>query len=133
MDHLRDGIGLRGYGHRDPKQEYKREGFDMFVNMMAAVSANVVTKLFRVKVQRQEQAAQMEAEYAAKKARELLEAATRHGWNGNSEAPAPMAEEPAPAPKPKAKRIGPNDPCPCGSGKKFKKCHGSFAEENTET
>jgi preprotein translocase subunit SecA len=132
MDHLRDGIGLRGYGHRDPKQEYKREGYDMFVNMMAAVSANVVSKLFRVQVQRQEQAAQMEAEYAARKAREMLEAAARHGYNGTSEAPPATAAEPAPAPKPKAKRIGANDPCPCGSGKKFKKCHGSFADDTSD-
>ncbi|HOT09129.1 MAG TPA: SEC-C metal-binding domain-containing protein, partial [Polyangiaceae bacterium] len=130
MDHLRDGIGLRGYGHRDPKQEYKREGYDMFVNMMAAVSANVVSKLFRVQVQRQEQAAQMEAEYAARKAREMLEAAARHGY-GASEAPPPISAEPV-AQKPKAKRIGPNDPCPCGSGKKFKKCHGSFAEDSSD-
>ena len=131
MDHLRDGIGLRGYGHRDPKQEYKREGYDMFVNMMAAVSANVVSKLFRVQVQRQEEAAQMEAEYAAKKAQEMLEAAARHGWNqANQEAGASeAAPAAAPQPKPKRKRIGPNDPCPCGSGKKFKKCHGSFTDE----
>ncbi|MFW5740800.1 MAG: SEC-C metal-binding domain-containing protein, partial [Myxococcota bacterium] len=140
MDHLRDGIGLRGYGHRDPKQEYKREGYDMFVNMMAAVSANVVSKLFRVQVQRQEEAAQMEAEYAAKKAQQMLEAAARHGWNKAAEEPAAGAagagaagpSEPAPAPQPKRKRIGPNDPCPCGSGKKFKKCHGSFSEDSTD-
>jgi preprotein translocase subunit SecA len=136
MDHLRDGIGLRGYGQRDPKQEYKREGYDMFVNMMAAVSANVVSKLFRVQVQRQEEAAQMEAEYAARKAQEMLEAAARHGWNGAPEpAPGDQAEapaQPAPPPKPKAKRIGANDPCPCGSGKKFKKCHGSFAEDSAD-
>ena len=130
MDHLRDGIGLRGYGHRDPKQEYKREGFDMFVNMMAAVSSNVVSKLFRAQVQRQDQAEQMQADYAEQKARELLESASRHGWDGTSEPPPPLASEPPVASKPKAKRIGPNDPCPCGSGKKFKKCHGSFTQDS---
>ena len=53
MEHLRDGIGLRGYGQRDPKQEYKKEGFDIFVNMMAATTSNVVTKLMRVRLQKE--------------------------------------------------------------------------------
>ena len=133
MDHLRDGIGLRGYGHRDPKQEYKREGYNMFINMMAAVSANVVSKLMRVKVQRQEQAAEMEADYAARRAQELLEAAARHGWNGAAAPAEEPAAAPAPvvAPKPKAKKIGANDPCPCGSGKKFKKCHGTASSDDS--
>jgi preprotein translocase subunit SecA len=52
MEHLRDGIGLRGYGQKDPKQEYKKEGYNLFVNMMARVSSNVVTKLFSVQVQK---------------------------------------------------------------------------------
>jgi preprotein translocase subunit SecA len=130
MDHLRDGIGLRGYGHRDPKQEYKREGYSMFINMMAAVSANVVSKMMRVQVQRQEEAERMEAEYAAKKSQELLAAAARHG-EGPTIARAQPASDGAGFARRKAKRIGPNDPCPCGSGKKFKKCHGAATSDES--
>ncbi len=137
MDHLRDGIGLRGYGQRDPKQEYKKEGFNMFINMMAAVSSNVVTKLMRVRVQRQEEAAEMEAEDAARHEAAMQAAKARHGYEpseadaqlGAGSAGAPSA---APPPQRAAPKIGPNDPCPCGSGKKFKKCHGSFADEKSE-
>jgi preprotein translocase subunit SecA len=127
MDHLRDGIGLRGYGQRDPKQEYKKEGFNMFINMMAAVSSNVATKLMRVRVQRQEEAAEMEAEDAARREAALQAARARHGYEpGEPEAAAVLQAAPAQRAAPK---IGPNDPCPCGSGKKFKKCHGSFADD----
>ncbi len=139
MDHLRDGIGLRGYGHKDPKQEYKKEGYDMFVNMIAAASSNVVAKLMRVQVQRQEQAAELEAEDAARHAQALQGAVARHGYEAEEQAAAEGAAKlrqtsvaPPPA-RPAAPKIGPNDPCPCGSGKKFKKCHGSFADdESTE-
>jgi len=127
MDHLRDGIGLRGYGQRDPKQEYKKEGFNMFINMMAAVSSNVASKLMRVRVQRQEEAAEMEAQDAARREAALHAARARHGYElGEPEAAAAVQASPAQRSTPK---IGPNDPCPCGSGKKFKKCHGSFTED----
>ncbi|HEY3595403.1 MAG TPA: preprotein translocase subunit SecA, partial [Polyangiaceae bacterium] len=79
MDHLRDGIGLRGYGQKDPKQEYKKEGYDLFVNMMAAVCSLVVTKLLRVKVQKQEDIAAIEQEDAQKHAAQLEQATARHG------------------------------------------------------
>jgi preprotein translocase subunit SecA len=88
--------------------------------------------MMRVQVQRQEEAERMEAEYAAKKAQELLEAAARHG-----EGPTVARAQPQPAPalpasvRRKAKRIGPNDPCPCGSGKKFKKCHGAATSDES--
>ncbi len=137
MDHLRDGIGLRGYGHKDPKQEYKKEGYDMFVNMIAAASSNVVAKLMRVQVQRQEQAAELEAEDAARHAQALQGAVARHGYDAEEQAAAEAAAKlrqtsvaPPPA-RPAAPKLGPNDPCPCGSGKKFKKCHGSFADDES--
>lgn len=131
MDHLRDGIGLRGYGQRDPKREYKREGYNMFINMMAQVSANVVTKLMRVHVQRAEEAAEIEAADAQRRAAAMLSAVARHGEQVEGAQPG-AAAGPVSAPPPPQRttpKIGPNDPCPCGSGKKFKKCHGSFAEE----
>jgi preprotein translocase subunit SecA len=135
MDHLRDGIGLRGYGHKDPKQEYKKEGYDMFINMMAAVSSNVVVKLMRVQLQRQEQAQEMEAEDAARHAQQLQGAVARHGYE-DEEAEAAARRKPLslspPAPARAATpKLGPNDPCPCGSGKKFKKCHGSLASDES--
>src|SRR6185312_1274620 len=64
MEHLRDGIGLRGYGQRDPKQEYKKEGYDVFINMMASSVSNVCTKLFKVQVQREKEIERIEREDA---------------------------------------------------------------------
>ena len=109
MDHLRDGIGLRGYGQKDPLIEYKREGFDMFSSMMERIKSDVLERMFRVQAVRGEQ-------------------------------PPPPAPEPIPPPRmvlnrsdepatqtvhSQGDKTGRNDPCPCGSGKKFKKCHGS--------
>src|SRR6266851_4613967 len=130
MDHLRDGIGLRGYGQKDPKQEYKKEGYDLFVNMMAAVCSIVVTKLLRVKVQRQEEIAAIEAQDMEKHAAQLESATARHGEDeegalaGSRARRQPQAAMPPPASR-AAPKIGRNDLCPCGSGKKFKKCHGA--------
>src|SRR6266851_1714696 len=136
MDHLRDGIGLRGYGQKDPKQEYKKEGYDLFVNMMASVCSTVVTKLLRVKVQRQEEIAAIEAEDMEKHAAQLQQATARHGEEEEGAVPGegapvgqrarsrPQAAMPPPASR-AAPKIGRNDLCPCGSGKKFKKCHGA--------
>ncbi|MBX3341880.1 MAG: preprotein translocase subunit SecA [Nitrospira sp.] len=109
MDHLRDGIGLRGYGQKDPLIEYKREGFDMFSSMMERIKSDVLERMFRVQAVRGEQ-------------------------------PPPPAPEPIPPPRmvlnrsdepatqtvqSQGDKTGRNDPCPCGSGKKFKKCHGA--------
>ncbi len=108
MDQLRDGIGLRGYGQKDPLIEYKREGFDMFAAMMDRIKADALERLFRVQAVRGE-----------------MPAAT-------SQSPQPVrmtlnrGEEPA-APRTvhrQQEKVGRNDPCPCGSGKKYKKCHG---------
>ena len=81
MEHLRDGIGLRGYGQRDPKQEYKLEGYEIFVNMMAAVSGSVASKAFRAEVRReqaQQQAEQLELERLGELQRQLQGMITRH-------------------------------------------------------
>ena len=132
MDHLRDGIGLRGYGQKDPKQEYKKEGYDLFVNMMAAVCSLVVTNLLKFKVRRQEEIAAIEQQDAQKHAAQLEAATARHGEDeegalagapartaaGRQQVALPPAARAAP-------KIGRNDLCPCGSGKKFKKCHGT--------
>ncbi|MGH7298144.1 MAG: preprotein translocase subunit SecA, partial [Polyangiaceae bacterium] len=79
MEHLRDGIGLRGYGQRDPKQEYKKEGYDVFLTMMAATSSNVCTKVFKVQVRKENDIERMEREDAEKHAAQQRAMQMRHG------------------------------------------------------
>jgi preprotein translocase subunit SecA len=127
MDYLRDGIGLRGYGQKDPKQEYKREGYDLFVNMVATVSSVVVSKLVRWRSQRREEIAAVEEQDLRKHAEQMQAATARHGEDEEAAmagARLRQAESLPPASK-AAVKIGRNDLCPCGSGKKFKKCHGA--------
>ncbi len=134
MEHLRDGIGLRGYGQRDPKNEYKKEGYDLFLNMMAKVSSNVLAKFFAAPVQRKEDLAAMELEAERRYQEELAQVVAQHP-SAEPEDPRDVLSQAAPGgeqprrPAQAAPRIGRNDPCPCGSGKKFKKCHGAVLEE----
>jgi preprotein translocase subunit SecA len=159
MDALREGIGLQGYGQKDPKKEYKRIGFDMFQEMMDRIQANTVTKLFSVQIQRddeqvpqiQQKERQMEEHGVANKSEDAVEgeaaagadrqaqAQARRGARGGRPAPAaPAARAASAAGEPEAARpepvrrdrpkVGRNDPCPCGSGKKYKKCHGKDEE-----
>jgi preprotein translocase subunit SecA len=142
MEHLRDGIGLRGYGQRDPKNEYKKEGYNLFLNMMAKVSTTVLTKLFEVRIQRQEEIEALEHEAEARHQAELDQAVARHLGDGTPAEPVELLQQmreaaavaPAPRRQPStaAPKIGRNDPCPCGSGKKFKKCHGAALEDEDE-
>jgi preprotein translocase subunit SecA len=104
MDHLKEGIGLRGYGQRDPLIEYKKEGFDMFSEMSGRISSEIITRLFKIQVQRSQEAE--------------VTRTTRTNLNYNRGDSAPTQ------PVTKGKKIGRNDPCPCGSGKKYKKCCG---------
>jgi len=118
MDHLRQGIGLRGYGQKDPKQEYKKEGYEMFVQMTWRVKSAVIGNLIRLQLVRQETAEEIEAKrLALARKQRVIES---HGAEGDG------------APKQKQEtvvrahpKVGRNDPCPCGSGKKYKKCHGA--------
>jgi preprotein translocase subunit SecA len=138
MEHLRDGIGLRGYGQRDPKQEYKKEGYDIFITMMAATSSNVATKVFRTRVQKETDIERMEREDLERHARQQQAMQLRHGSEalGEGEEAEPPRASRKPPPRvvaPPQQRGGPkigrNDPCPCGSGQKFKKCHGAILED----
>ncbi len=109
MDQLRDGIGLRGYGQKDPLIEYKREGFDMFAAMMDRIKADALERLFRIQAVRGEMPA------AASQPQQPVRMTLNRG------------EEPA-VPRTvhrQQEKVGRNDPCPCGSGKKYKKCHGA--------
>jgi preprotein translocase subunit SecA len=142
MEHLRDGIGLRGYGQRDPKQEYKKEGYDVFMTMMAAATSNVASKLFKVQVRRDNEIERIEREDAEKHAAEQRAMQMRHGSEtvGNEEgAVAPAGRPPRPQPRVAVQpvrregpKVGRNDPCPCGSGQKFKKCHGAALEDDSD-
>ena len=107
MDHLKEGIGLRGYGQRDPLIEYKRESFEMFASMKERIEDDIVRFLFLLDpvVQKEEH------EMRRRRERDLV-----------FSAPAKEAPEPV---KRAAAKVGRNDPCPCGSGKKYKKCHGA--------
>jgi preprotein translocase subunit SecA len=134
MEHLRDGIGLRGYGQRDPKQEYKKEGYDIFVTMMAAVSSNVVSKVMRVRLQKESEIERLEREDYERHQRAAQSLQLRHGGEAvegeeaQSAPPPPPRRSVAPV-KREQPKIGRNDLCPCGSGEKFKKCHGAALEE----
>ncbi|HSY25265.1 MAG TPA: SEC-C metal-binding domain-containing protein, partial [Polyangiaceae bacterium] len=141
MEHLRDGIGLRGYGQRDPKQEYKKEGYDIFMTMMAATSSNVCSKLFKVQVRRENEIERIEREDAEKHAQQQRAMQTFHGGEnaqGEDEGPprpAARAAQPRvvqPPVRREGPKVGRNDPCPCGSGQKFKKCHGAALEEDSD-
>jgi preprotein translocase subunit SecA len=142
MEHLRDGIGLRGYGQKDPKQEYKKEGYNIFVNMMAATSSSVATKLFKVKVQKETEIERIEREDAQRHEAQQRAMQMRHGAEvEGAEEAAPAQRTSARPPQPRiaqqpqqrqGPKIGRNDPCPCGSGQKFKKCHGAALDDGTD-
>jgi preprotein translocase subunit SecA len=124
MDHLRQGIGLRSYGQKDPKQEYKKEGYEMFVQMTWRVKSAVVGQILRLQLVRQESAAEIEAKRMALQRRALQGITQTHAEAGGG-----ADDEGAPKPKQETvvrtqPKVGRNDPCPCGSGKKYKKCHG---------
>ena len=111
MDHLKEGIGLRGYAQKNPLNEYKREGFEMFSSMMGRIKEEIVEYLFKVRVDKE---AKVEMEKSERKRQKVVE----HRGQGREESK-PVTVKRA------EKKVGRNDPCPCGSGKKYKKCHGS--------
>lgn len=112
MDHLREGIGLRGYGQKDPLLEYKKEGYNYFQSMYAAVNNDAVRRIFEIQIQREEELQQM-----APKAQPMT---LSHGDVPVDAAPRLDVSLSGGA----SDDVGRNDPCPCGSGKKYKKCHG---------
>ena len=131
LDHLRQGIHLRGYAQKDPKQEHKREAFELFSGMLDRVRTDVVRVLLTVRIQTPEQVAQTEPE--------SVEGVTYHHSDYDAalsgEDPG-IAEEPLGATQPASggaasagavPKVGRNEPCPCGSGKKYKHCHGRIA------
>jgi preprotein translocase subunit SecA len=134
MEALREGIGLRGYGQKDPKQEYKKEGYVVFGEMMQAIERNVCEKIFHMQLQRTDQGNEVTVpEPQNRRARpttELSSKTTADTGGADDGRAARGAAGAAPEPKPQRRqepKVGRNDPCPCGSGKKYKKCHGVAA------
>ena len=135
MDHLRMGIHLRGYAQKDPKQEYKREAFEMFTNLLEGVKQEVISIVSRVQVRSEEEVRMMEDQ--ARQAQEMqFQHAQAATLLADEEENAPQLPSvggeagwtPEP-PKPFKRdipKVGRNDPCPCGSGMKYKQCHGKL-------
>ncbi|WP_303748905.1 preprotein translocase subunit SecA [Stenotrophomonas pigmentata] len=123
MDYLRQGIYLRGYAQKQPKQEYKKEAFELFSEMLENVKREVITMLSRVRVRSEEEVAAMEQLERQQAEARLQMSQFQHQDNGGYSADEEAAEvlDEANAPK-----VGRNDPCPCGSGKKYKHCHGQL-------
>ncbi|MBI5211748.1 MAG: SEC-C domain-containing protein [Nitrospirae bacterium] len=108
IDHVKEGIGLRGYAQRDPLVEYKKEAFDLFAEMSGRLTSEVLMRLFKIQVRHEE-----EQEIKMKSEQNLV-----YNRAGGDSAHQPVHKE---------KKVGRNDPCPCGSGKKYKKCCGASA------
>ncbi|MGH8062262.1 MAG: preprotein translocase subunit SecA [Pseudoxanthomonas sp.] len=132
MDYLRQGIHLRGYAQKQPKQEYKKEAFELFSDMLEKVKRAVVTILARVRIRSEEEVAALEAEErrlaAAREQQLQFQHQEAGGYSADEEAAdveaAQLGFSPVTRDGPK---VGRNDPCPCGSGKKFKHCHGQLS------
>ena len=127
MDQLKEGIGLRAYGQKDPLIEYKSEGFRAFTDMLARINEGVIELAFKAQVRDQTQFV------PRRRPRQMSEVHDSSTGMGFQPAPAEQAESQGPQPQPKpgkkapvvvGPKIGRNDPCPCGSGKKYKKCCG---------
>ncbi|KWU02235.1 preprotein translocase subunit SecA [Vibrio toranzoniae] len=126
MDHLRQGIHLRGYAQKNPKQEYKRESFELFEGLLDVLKTDVVTILSKVRVQQQEEVEKMEAQRQAQ-----AEEAARRTQAQHATAENQLGDDEAEPVSPQTvvrdeRKVGRNEPCPCGSGKKYKQCHGQI-------
>jgi preprotein translocase subunit SecA len=125
MDHLRQGIGLRSYAQKNPKQEYKREAFEMFGEMIEQVKHDSVSILSRIRIQGEEDLSEMEAR-RRKDEQMKFQHAEASALGARSEGGSEEAEQHTPFVR-DGRKVGRNEPCPCGSGKKFKQCHGRLS------
>jgi preprotein translocase subunit SecA len=124
MDHLRQGIHLRSYAQKNPKQEYKREAFALFEGLLDNLKHDVVRVTSHVRVQTPEELAEVERQRKEELERQLGSAKTIHeDAGGAGEEPSGEASRQAPVMR-EGRKVGRNEPCPCGSGKKYKQCHG---------
>jgi preprotein translocase subunit SecA len=111
MDHLKEGVGLRGYGQRDPLVEYKKEAFDIFADLSDRVASEVVARLMKIQIAREDRVRETFVPTPSR-----MSFSRGEGSGGGS--PQTVVKE---------KKVGRNDPCICGSGKKYKKCCGANA------
>jgi preprotein translocase subunit SecA len=141
LDHLRQGIHLRGYAQKNPKQEYKREAFELFAAMLDSVKEEVTRVVMNVQIQSPEQLEEAAEQYEEKGSHLENVAFTHMDFAEAAAAPAPadataqmvnqamaFGDDTTVATRPAddVPKVGRNDPCPCGSGKKYKNCHGKL-------
>ncbi|TEW54913.1 preprotein translocase subunit SecA [Psychromonas sp. RZ22] len=124
MDHLRQGIHLRGYAQKDPKQEYKRESYGLFIEMLENLKSDVVGILSKVQIQSREEAQAIEEKRRENDAKANLQ--FQHAQVEGEADSAHQSEESSDTFVRQEKKVGRNEACPCGSGKKFKQCHGKL-------
>jgi preprotein translocase subunit SecA len=130
MDLLRQGIHLRGYAQKNPKQEYKREAFALFQDLLENIKRDVIRILSHVQVRQPEEVERMEEERRAQAERQQMnfEHAQSTGLGEEQDAAEPGEQGDNAEPfKRQTPKVGRNDPCPCGSGKKYKQCHGKLS------
>jgi preprotein translocase subunit SecA len=125
MDHLRQGIGLRGYAQKNPKQEYKREAFEMFQDLLGRVKHDVITILSKIQIRTEDEVEELEAQQRTQQRMEFVHPEMRDQPLAESRDNGDVAVQAPPKPYVReGRKIGRNEPCPCGSGKKYKHCHG---------
>ena len=125
MDQLRQGIHFRGYAQKDPKQEYKRESFIMFSDLLNHIKQEVVGILAKVQVTREEDVEAIDQQRQAPKEMHFEHAEAHSAFEDAAAGPAEVESDQNEQPFVRnTQKIGRNDPCPCGSGKKYKQCHG---------
>ena len=130
MDYLRQGIHLRGYAQKQPKQEYKQEAFLLFSNMLEKVKHDIISLLARVRIRSEDEVTQLEAQERAQAEEQAKQMQFQHASSGGYSADEEAAEAQAALARGEANaefsRVGRNELCPCGSGKKYKHCHGQL-------
>jgi preprotein translocase subunit SecA len=135
MDYLRQGVGLRSYAQKNPKQEYKREAFEMFGEMLERVKHDTISIVSRVRIQSEQDVQRMEEERRKAQALKFKHAQAASALGQGQPPPAgggvpgqpPGAAPPVETFVRSGRKVGRNEPCPCGSGKKFKQCHGKLS------
>src|SRR6185312_11074708 len=128
MDHLRQGIHLRGYAQKNPKQEYKREAFELFSQLLDQFKFQVLSILSKIQVTTQEDAQLAEQQRRSEVPQHLVFQHAETTAMATEENPAPEEQSAATAPFTRSTpKVGRNESCPCGSGKKYKQCHGKLA------
>ncbi|MFK4753232.1 preprotein translocase subunit SecA [Oceanobacter antarcticus] len=130
MDHLRQGIHLRGYGQKNPKQEYKRESFNLFQELLGNIKRETIRVLSHVKVREESEVREMEEKRRAEAEAQAQLAKYEHETTSGMVADEPVAAAGDDQVQPfvrDERKVGRNEPCPCGSGKKYKHCHGTLS------